>query len=435
MENDKKPGLLRRLRAAFAGVDNRATTEPRHPDEQRIWFPTRTLAGVAVNEDNLLTNATAWAACRYISQSIAGLPWHAMKPAPGNGGTVAYGHRVDNLLHVRASPEWSPFQFRETLTHWALRYGNGIAELVPDQAGRPSEMWPIHPDRVEFVRYEDDTVDVYGDPIKAGALAYEIDNGTGGKVTLSAKRIFHLRGYGDGPVGVNVTAYAAQTIGWAKAAALFGAAFFGNGMNIGGVITNKVPLSLEALAKQRAAFQALRGSRNAFATVHLDADAEYKPFDSNLADAQYVELHHHLIEEVCRYFGVPPHKVGHLLRATFSNIEHQSIEVVQDTLLPWCRRWEEEADYKLFAPREGMWTKLNLAGLLRGDSKSQADALAIARQHGVISANEWRALLDMPPIADGEGGDAYLVQAAQIRLADVGKNFGANGQAAQPASS
>ena len=437
MTTENKLGLWRRLRNVFASggdIENRATKDPKHPDHARIGFSSRTVAGEYVNEDTALQNATAWACCRYISQTVAGLPWHAMKPAPGNGGTIAYGHHVEKLLHIRPSPEWSPFSFRETLIHWALRYGNGCAEVVPDQFGRPFEMWPIHPDRIEFVRYDEDVQDAYGDTIPAGRLAYEINNGTAGKVTLSAKRIFHLKGYGDSAVGVNVMAYAAQTIGWAKAASMFGAAFFGNGMNLGGIVTNKVAMSPEALALQKAEMQSgHRGSRKAFTTLHLDADTEYTPFESNLADAQYIELHHHLIEEICRFFGVPPHKVMHLLRATFSNIEHQSIEVVQDTILPWTIKMELEADYKLLNDGK-MWTKMNLSSLLRADTKSQAEALSIARQHGVISANDWRALLDMSPLPEGSGGDAYLVQAAQIRLEDVGKNFGGVNDNAAPAT-
>ncbi|MFH1797609.1 MAG: phage portal protein [Pseudomonadota bacterium] len=428
MTEEKSPGLFRRLRDAFS---NRVTKEPRDPDQTRVWFPHQTQAGVAVNEDTALQNATAFACVRYISQSIAGLPWHAMKPAPGMGGEIAYGHNVDRILHIRPSPEWSPFQLKETLVNWALRYGNGVCEIVPDQFGRPFEMWPIHPDRVEFVRYQEDVTDAYGDVIKAGALAYEID----GNTVLSARRTFHLKGFGaDGPVGINVVAYAAQTIGWARAASMFGASFFGNGMNIGGVVTNKLGMSKEALALQKAEFAALhRGPRHAFKTVHLDADTTFTPFASNLADAQFIELHHHLIEEVCRFFGgVPPHKVQHLLRSTFSNIEHQSIEVVTDVLLPWAIRLEQEADYKLLGDGK-MWTKLNVAALMRGDMKSQAEALSIARQHGVVSADEWRALLDMSPLPNGAGGDKYLVQAAQIELADVGKNFGAANANAPPA--
>lgn len=408
----------------IGAIFSRASKEPSSPAPERFWTPSLTPAGVRINEESALASSTVWAATRYLSQTVASLPWRVMREIPG-GGEVTPKHPVDRILHIRASAEQSPFQFRETLTHWALRYGNGIAEIEPDQVGRPFALHPIHPNRVEFCRADQDGYDSYGDIIPAGDLYYEINNGTSGRAALSAKRVFHIRGFGDGAVGVNMMTYAAQTIGWARAAQLFGSSFFGQGMNLGGVITNKVALSRAALDIQKAEFDNLyRGLRNAHKTVHLDADATFTPFSPKLADSQFVEIHQHLVEEICRFFGVPPHKVGHLLRATFSNIEHQSIEVVQDSITPWVRRFEEEADYKLLGPTyRGYFSKINLRGLLRGDFKSQNEGLDIARRNGVISADEWRGLLDMPPAPAGSGGDKLLVQAAQIELRNVGLNF------------
>src|SRR5262249_33598384 len=162
----------------------------------------------------------------------------------------------DWLLWKRPNTEWSSFQFRETLTHWALRWGNGYAEIERDQLDRPFALWPIHPERVKCCRATEDSYDSNGEEIAAGVLYYEIDNGMGaGKTILAARRMFHVRGFGEGPVGVNVISYAAQTIGWARAAQLFGASFFGNGMNPAGVVINKKALSVDGLRRQRAEFE------------------------------------------------------------------------------------------------------------------------------------------------------------------------------------
>lgn len=244
---NQKSNLWSRLRDAFS---NRAVTE--NKPRSSAWLAGRTASGVLATPVTALQSSVAWAATRYISQSVAGLPWHAMRELPAGGSAIARGHRVDQMLNGRTSPETSSFQFRETLVHHALRYGNGYAEIVPDQIGRPMEMYPLHPTRVEVCRALEATRDAYGDEIAAGELFYEV-SGSAGKVTLSPKRIFHLRGLGDdGPVGVSVLDFAAQSIGWALAAQLFGASFFGNGMNIGGVVTNKVPMSPEGLALQKA---------------------------------------------------------------------------------------------------------------------------------------------------------------------------------------
>lgn len=425
MENEKRPGLFGRLRDALL---NRATKPERSTGALGVWsHPSRT-AGIHVNETTALTESTVWAATRYLQQTIAGLPFHVMREIPG-GSEIAKTHPVDKLLSDRVSREYSSYDFRELLIGWAIRYGNGCAELEVDQIGRPAALHPLHPSRVTFRRADTTIYDAHGDEIAPGELFYQID----GDTILSSRRVFHLKGYGaDGPIGLSVVDFAAQTIGWAKATSLFGSAFFGNGANIGGVVTNKQPLSKEALEEQKAAFKAGHsGAAKAFTTLHLDADATYTPFSANLEQSQFVELNHYLVEEICRWIGVPPSKVFHWKNAHYNNLESASIEVVSDSLLPWVRKLESESNHKLFGQnRRGYSARLNLRGLLRGSFKDQNEGLEIARRNGVISADEWRSFIDMNPIGADKGGELHLVQAAQIPLERAGENFPANDNAA-----
>lgn len=422
MENDKKPGVFARLRSALF---NRAlTTERVDPQQNRVPLVRRTTAGVHIDEDNMLTVSAAWAATRYISQTVAVGPWHVMQTIKG-GGIIAESHPVEKVLYWRPSPEYSSRQFREQLTHWALRWGNGYAEIEPDQIGRPIGLHPIHPNRVEVCRATETTYDSYGEEIAPGEIFYEVDGSNFRYTTvyLSAKRMFHIRGMGDdGPVGMSVAHYAAESIGWAKAAQIFGAAFFGNGAKVSLIVKNKVAMSLAGLEAQRAEFDALYGGpHRAHKTAHVDNDTDVTPITSNFNDAQFVELNQHLIEDVARWFGAPLHKIGHLLRATNNNIEHQSIEAVQDCILPWVLRFEEEADYKLFGQnRRGYYTKINLLGLLRGDFKTQNEGLRLAREAGVINADEWRERIDMNPMPAGSGGDKHTMNGTYVTLESVG---------------
>jgi len=115
----------------------------------------------------------------------------------------------------------------------------------------------------------------------------------------------------------------------------------------------------------------------------------------------------HQVEAICRWFAVPPHKVMHLLRAHFTNIEHQSIEVVVDSITPWAKIWEEEADYKLFgANRQNLHTKMNLRGLMRGDNASRAAYYKTMFELGV-TINQILAFEDMAGI--GADGDVQFV--------------------------
>lgn len=405
--------MLARIReataAGLASLANRMTREERYIDRSRVANSPRTLAGVPITPDSAVTVAAVWACLRYLSQTVAGLPWHVMMEGQ-KGAEAQLKNPIDWLIYKQPNPEWSSFQFRETLTHWALRWGNGYAEIERDTLGRPIALWPIHPERADACRDTD-----------TGKLFYEVNNGTGGKVEIAREDMFHIRGFGEGPVGVNVIHYASQSIGWARAAQLFGAAFFGNNATPSVVVKNKKSLTEGGLKLQRAEFEQLfKGPRNAHKAAHLDNDADVSVIGLDAEKSQLVEVHQFLVEEICRWFGCPPHKVMHLLRATFSNIEHQSIEVVVDSVTPWVRRFEDEADIKLFGQnRRGLYTKMNMRALMRGDAKARSEFYRAMFDMGAYSPNRILELEDENTI--GSDGDKHLVQLNLTTLEKAGE--------------
>lgn len=411
-------GLRDRMAGGLLAIANRLTGD-KYPGASRVASSARTLAGVLITPDTAVTISAVWACLRYLSQTVAVLPWHVMADGT-SGAEVKKTHPVDYLIWKRPNKEWSSFQFRETLTHWALRWGNGYAEIERDQAGRPYALWPIHPDRVHVCRATEEEYSDADTLIAIGDLYYEVNNGTGGKITIAYGDMFHLRGFGEGVVGVNVIDYASQSLGWARAIQLFGASAFGNGMNVAGVVINKKPLKPDGLKRQKAEFEQLyKGPRNANKTAFLDNDADWKAIGIDPAKAQMIEASYLLIEEVCRWFGVPPHKVMHLLRATFSNIEHQAIEVVVDSVTPWVKRLEDEADFKLFGVqnRQSLYTKMNMRALLRGDSAARAAFYKDMVGVGAYSPNRILELEDENTI--GPDGDIHTMQSQNVTLETI----------------
>jgi HK97 family phage portal protein len=168
--------------------------------------------------------------------------------------------------------------------------------------------------------------------------------------------------------------------------------------------------------KMRALYKGTKGDR----TMFLDAGMKMQRLTVEPGEAQFVETRQHQVEEMCRWYGVPPHKVQHLLHATFSNIEHQSIEVVVDSILPWVHRLEEEADYKVFGQnRAGFFTKMNVDGLLRGDFQARTNGYRTLWGIGALTINEIRDMEGRNPI--GPDGDKRIVPTNMTTLERLGE--------------
>jgi HK97 family phage portal protein len=403
-------GIWDHIAGLFA---QRQVGDARYPAQRMIPFSPAVMAGVRVTPDTAITVPAVWACLRYLSQTVAFLPWHVMLQSD-NGGRQAPTHPVDWLLYKRPNPEWSSFQFRETLTHWALRHGNGYAEIERDPIGRPMALWPIHPRRV--LPFRDDV---------NGVLRYRVfapNTDSLAPTELDAADMFHLRGFGEDVVGLSVIEYAAESIGWAKAAQIFGASFFGSGMNIAGVVQSKKPMNDTAMRRLRAGFNRMYRGVKGERMMFLDDGMEYKSVGIEPEKGQFLATNNFLVSEICRWFGVPPHKVAQLERSTLSNIEHQGIEVVVDSISPWCKRFEDEADYKLFGQnRQGYYTKLNLNALMRGDSVSRSGFYEKLRQLGALSVNDILRFEDMNTISAADGGDKRVMQAQFTTLDKIGE--------------
>lgn len=398
--------MSRRLsRREFHNI--RRTKDDRVPQQNRVWT-TGKVAGVRIGPDSALTVSAVWACIRYLTYTVAMLPWN-VKLDTAKGSDVQTRHPVARIIGKRVSTDYTSFQFREMMLHWSLRHGNGYAEIERDIMGRPLALHPIHPVRVSVFR-----------EIETQELYYEVGNNYGGTVRIPAADMFHIRGFGESVVGVNVMQYAADSIGWTKAAQLFGAAFFGNGSVMSGIVKSKRKLSEAAMKGILMEFEEFhKGARKSNRVAVLDNELDYTPLGIEPEKGQFIQTNQHLIEEICRWFGVPPHKIYHLLRATFSNIEHQSIEVVTDSIMPWVKRFEDEADFKLFGSRTSVYTKMDLRELLRGDTKARIERYRGLREIGALNVNEIRSEEGMNSI--GPDGEKYVMQGQYTTLEKIGE--------------
>ncbi len=249
-------------------------------------------------------------------------------------------------------------------------------------------------------------------------MIYTYTTSEGNAVKLKPSDVLHIPGLGfDGIMGYSPIALEKNAIGLGIAAEEYGSTFFKNGARPSGVLTH--PNTVKDPKRLRENWNATYGgSSNGGKVAILEENMSFTPISLPNNEAQFLETRRFQVEEICRIYRVPPHLVGNLDRATFSNIENQSIDFAVHTIRPWLVRIEQAMNRALFADSEKgrFYVQFNLDGLMRGDYKSRMEGYAIARQNGWMSANDIRALENLNPIPDEEGGSTYLVNGNMVPI-------------------
>lgn len=386
----------------------------------------RTSAGVRVDENTAFNYSVCWAATRLLAGTAGWLPLNLHKKLPGGGADIAKKHRVHRLIHDQPNNDMGSMMFRARGVNHQVNWGNSFSEIVFNAGGVPDSLEPIHPRRIpsQNIRREDGKIvyyvnqpDDYGKPRK-----------------VPQERMLHVPSIisEDGIVGKGVITAARESIGKAIGTQKRGA----SAINHGGA----PPLALKgAKFKDDAARQEYRreinevhgGPDNAGKWLILPKDTEVQMLGFSLLDSQFIESEQFDIEEMARWYGVPPHLIGHLLRATFNNIEELGISFVKYSLIMWLRLWEQEIWRKLLTKdeQEVYYARFNVDALERGNLTSRTEAGVKNFFNGHWTLNDWADKDDMNPVTetvmiDGKEtnlGDVRFVQQAMIPLAMAAK--------------
>jgi HK97 family phage portal protein len=377
------------------------------PSVFRFFFAPSS-SGKQVTEKNAMQSAAVYACVRVIAETVASLPLHLYRHIE-EGKRRDTLHPLYFLLHDSPNPEMTSFIFRETLMTHLLLWGNAYAQIVRNGHGEIIGLYPLMPDKMQVSRAETDE------------LIYLYQSGMS-NIAFRREEILHIPGLGfDGLVGYSPIAMARNAIGMSMATEEFGASFFQNGAAPGGILEH--PGTLKDPSKVRESWNELfKGSGNANKVAVLEEGMTYKQIGIPPNEAQFLETRKYQTEEICRIYRVPPHLVADLDKATFSNIEHQSISFVVHTIRPWLVRLEQAMNKALLYPaeRQRYFIEFNVDGLLRGDYESRMRGYATARQNGWMSANDIRRLENMNLIPKEEGGDLYLINGNMTKLEDAG---------------
>ena len=375
-------------------------------------------SGKVVNERSAMQLTAVYACVRILAEAIAQIPLHFYRYNAAGGKEKAIDHPLYEILHDEPNPEMSAFSFRETMMTHLLLFGNAYAQVLRDGRGNVIGLYPLMPDRMTVDR--DSHGNLYYEYLKQESDAATLKKGT--SIILMPEDIFHIPGLGyDGLVGYSPIAMAKQSIGMGLACDEYGASFFKNGAQPGGVLEH--PGVVKDPKRIRDSWnQIYNGAGNAHKIAVIEEGMHYTPITISPEQAQFLETRKFQIDEIARIFRVPPHMVGDLEKSSFSNIEQQSLEFVKYTLSPWIARWEQAIHRQLLKPEEkkDYFAKFNVEGLLRGDYASRMSGYAVARQNGWMSANDIRTLEDLDLIPDEAGGNLYLINGNMTKLEDAG---------------
>lgn len=338
-----------------------------------------------------------WAGVRALSEDVAKLPFIVYRRLE-KGRERAPEHPAYRVLHDVSNPEMTAFIFRETLQAHLLSWGNGYAEIQRNGIGDVIALWPLRPDRVTPRRND------------AGDREYRYVL-PGGKTTILPARnargqavVFHLRGLGyDGLVGYSIITILRRSIALGLAAQEYGERVFINDGRPGAVLKTPKGFPDTAMKNLKESWaENHEGLTNAQRTAILEDGVDLTTIGFPPGDTGFLETQKMSILDVARGLRMPPHKIGDLEHATFSNIEQQALEYVTDALSGWTTRWETQANTDLIPERE-FYAEHLFDALLRGDGLTRAQKLWIERQAGVLNADEWREIENRNPLPNGDG--------------------------------
>ena len=376
-----------------------------------------TVAGKAVNETTAMQTSAVYACVRILAEAVAGLPLHVLEQTSDGGKNIKRSHPLYRLLHDEPNTEMTSFVFRETLMSHLLLWGNAYAQIIRNGRGYPTALYPLMPNKINVDRNN------------SGGLVYKYQTDND-EVRLSRESVLHIPGLGfDGLIGYSPIAMAKNAVGMSIATEEYGAKFFANGANPGGVLEH--PSVIKDIQRVKDSWNAAyQGSGNAHRVAVLEEGMKFNQIGIAPEQAQFLETRKFQINEIARIFRVPPHMVGDLEKSSFSNIEQQSLEFVKYTLDPWVVRWEQSLQQALLLPSEKttITIKFNLDGLLRGDYQSRMQGYSIGIQNGFMSVNDVRSLEDFNLLSDDEGGNLHFVNGNMVKLRDVGAAYNKNSQ-------
>lgn len=403
---NKKPGRFKAAILTLFGLNH---------EQWMDWAGTSSKAGVSVTPESVMKLSAVMACTRLISETIATLPLSVYERTSA-GKRVARDHPLHFIIHDQPNPDTTASVHWEATVAAMLLRGNAHAEKLM-LGDRVVGLMFLHPERLDRRCF----------PNGRKEWVYKEDNGR--ERVIPDKRIWNVPGFSlDGKTGISMIRYGAEVFGSALAAEGAANSTFKNGLHPTTAWKYPNLMREDQRNEARGAIKKLSGAVHAGDPVILEAGMEVTTIGINPNDAQVLESRAFGVEEICRWFRVPPFMVGHSEKSTSwgSGIEQQMIGFLTFTLGPWLKRIEQAINKDLLTPaeRSRYYAKFSVEGLLRADSAARASFYSVMVNNGIFTRDEVRELEDREP--RGGNADVLTVQTALAPLDQIGRSDDSN---------
>lgn len=368
-----------------------------------LWGRARSSAGVDVTPERAMMYSAVFSSVRVLAESVGQLPMHLYQQQ-GRLKEKATDHPLYGLMHDSPNEYDTAQEFWEWVVACLALRGNAYSQINRVR-GTVRELLPFPVGAVAPKRN-----------VETLEVTYEVTLADGKRETIPSSEVLHHKLFPlDGLCGASPVRYAREAIGLGIGAEKYGASLFANGAMPGGVLESPGTLSETAYERLKVSWEERHaGAENANKVALLEEGAKFTKIGMDAEDAQFLETRKFQRSEIAGIFRVPPHLIGDLENATFSNIEHQGLDFVVHGLMPYLVRAEQRGNLQLLTPkerREGYFLKFNVKGFLRGDMAARSDYYTQQVQNGALSPNEIRELEEMNP---RDGGDVFLQPANMV---------------------
>lgn len=364
------------------------------------------------SEELVMRLSAVWACVRLLAETISSLPVNIYERQADGSKVLRPEHELYGLLHMMPNADMTAQTFFEAYLASMLLRGDGWAEQKRVGRRRVAIDF-LDPRRFHRTRNAD------------GSWTNRYTEVNGETRIIPDGDLWHTLGFStDGICGLSAVQYGSGIFRQALSADTAAQSTFDRGLlpTVGFKMQNVLQKTQREEFRENFS-KSVAGAMNAGKPFLMEGGMEAVSIGIKPQDAQLLESRAWSIEEICRWFRVPPFMVGHAEKSTTwgTGIEQQMIGFLTFSLRPWLTRIEQSISKDLLRPEERgrIFAQFEVEGLLRADSAARAAYLTAMTDHGLMTRDEARAYDNRAPM----GGNAakLTVQSNLVPIDQLGE--------------